>query len=162
MTPARKKPGVKGDSDFSRAERAAKFILSKTKLRPTIGVVLGSGLGAFADELSGATRIPYAKIPDFPHSTAVGHAGCLVIGKANGIAIAAMQAWRGPVGIVVPLIIGAITGVVVAFFMAGVQGGQVYWPATSAFLANVVSTVVCWAVVRVIYRQPSPAVGAAP
>lgn len=79
------------DSDFAHAERAAKFIRAKTKLRPTIGVVLGSGLGAFADQLTNATRIPYAKIPNFPRSTAVGHAGCLVIGKANGIAIAAMQ-----------------------------------------------------------------------
>lgn len=91
MTPARKKHVSAADSEFSCADRAAKFILSKTKLRPTIGVVLGSGLGAFADELSGATRVPYAKIPDFPRSTAVGHAGCLVIGKVDGIAIAAMQ-----------------------------------------------------------------------
>lgn len=86
-----KKPAVDRDSDFSRADRAAKFILAKTKLRPMIAVVLGSGLGAFADELTNATRIPYAKIPHFPRSTAVGHAGCLVIGKANGVAIAAMQ-----------------------------------------------------------------------
>ena len=51
------------DSEFARAERAAKFILSKTKLRPKIALVLGSGLGAFADELTDATRIPYEKIP---------------------------------------------------------------------------------------------------
>jgi purine-nucleoside phosphorylase len=78
-------------SDFPRADRAAKFILSKTKLRPKIAVVLGSGLGAFADELTEAVRIPYAKIPGFPRSTAVGHAGCLVIGKTSAIAVAAMQ-----------------------------------------------------------------------
>jgi purine-nucleoside phosphorylase len=77
--------------DFVRAERAAKFILAKTKLRPRIGLVLGSGLGAFAEEFSDATRIPYAKIPHFPRSTAVGHAGKLVIGKVDGIAVAAMQ-----------------------------------------------------------------------
>lgn len=78
-------------SDFARAERAAKYILSKTKLRPTIALVLGSGLGAFADELSGATKIPYQKIPGFPHSTAAGHAGRLVIGQVGSIAVAAMQ-----------------------------------------------------------------------
>lgn len=78
-------------SEFSRAEAAAKFIRSKTKLRPQIAVVLGSGLGAFADELESATRIPYARIPNFPRSTAVGHAGQLVIGKSSGIAVAAMQ-----------------------------------------------------------------------
>ena len=78
-------------SDFARAERAAKYILSKTKLRPKIALVLGSGLGAFAGELSGATKVPYQKIPGFPHSTAVGHAGRLVIGKVGSIAVAAMQ-----------------------------------------------------------------------
>ena len=82
-------------SDFVRATVAAKSILSKTKLRPRIGVVLGSGLGGFGDELAGATRIEYARIPSFPRSTAVGHAGKLVIGKLPGksgdIAVAAMQ-----------------------------------------------------------------------
>jgi purine-nucleoside phosphorylase len=48
-------------------------------------------LGAFADELTDATRIPYEKIPGFPRSTAVGHAGRLVIGKAGNVAVAAMQ-----------------------------------------------------------------------
>jgi len=80
-----------GDSEFVRAERASKFILAKTSLRPKIGVVLGSGLGAFADQLSHARRIPYANIPHFPHSTAVGHAGSLVIGESGGVAVAAMQ-----------------------------------------------------------------------
>jgi purine-nucleoside phosphorylase len=56
-----------------------------------VGLVLGSGLGAFADELDNAARIPYAKIPGFPISTAVGHAGRLVVGKAGGVAVAAMQ-----------------------------------------------------------------------
>ena len=79
------------DTEYARAERAAKFILSKTKLRPKIALVLGSGLGAFADELTDARRIPYEKIPHFPRSTAVGHAGVLAIGKVGGIAVAAMQ-----------------------------------------------------------------------
>ncbi|MFZ0036395.1 MAG: purine-nucleoside phosphorylase [Candidatus Acidiferrales bacterium] len=78
-------------SDFARADRAAKFILSKTKLRPRIAVVLGSGLGAFADDLAGAVRIPYEKIPGFPRSTAEGHAGRLVIGKVGDVVVAAMQ-----------------------------------------------------------------------
>jgi len=79
------------NTEFARAERAAKFILSKTKLRPKIALVLGSGLGAFADELAGAKRIPYQKIPGFPRSTAVGHAGQLVIGKVSNIEVAVMQ-----------------------------------------------------------------------
>jgi purine-nucleoside phosphorylase len=78
-------------SEFSRASRAAKFIQSKTKLRPSVALVLGSGLGAFADELSSATRIPYHKIPGFPRSTVAGHSGQLVIGKAAGVPLVAMQ-----------------------------------------------------------------------
>lgn len=80
-----------GGEEFARAERAAKFIRSKTKLRPKIVLVLGSGLGAFADGLESATRIPYGRIPHFPRSTAVGHAGRLVIGKVENVAVAAMQ-----------------------------------------------------------------------
>jgi purine-nucleoside phosphorylase len=79
------------NAQFTRAEAAARFIQKKTKLRPKIALVLGSGLGAFADEFSGATRIPYAKIPHFPRSTAIGHAGQLVIGKVDGIEVAGMQ-----------------------------------------------------------------------
>ena len=78
-------------SEFARAERAAKFILSKTKLRPKIALVLGSGLGAFADDLTTPVKIPYAKIPGFPRSTAIGHAGCLIIGNVGSVAVAAMQ-----------------------------------------------------------------------
>jgi purine-nucleoside phosphorylase len=90
MTSPGSKRSARG-TEFARADRAAKYILSKTKLRPRIALVLGSGLGAFADELDGATRIPYEKIPGFPRSTAVGHAGQLVIGKAGGVVVAAMQ-----------------------------------------------------------------------
>lgn len=58
--------------------------------RPTIGVVLGSGLGAFADELTGRTDIPYSDIPGWPGSTAVGHAGKLIIGKLGDVDVAVM------------------------------------------------------------------------
>jgi len=77
--------------DFSQAESAATFLLAQTPLRPRIGLVLGSGLGAFADELSESTRIPYASIPSFPRSTAIGHAGQLVVGKTGTVPVAAMQ-----------------------------------------------------------------------
>jgi purine-nucleoside phosphorylase len=80
-----------GTAEFVRARGAARFIQKKSKLRPKIALVLGSGLGAFADEFAEATRIPYAKIPNFPRSTAVGHAGQLVVGKVEGVDIAAMQ-----------------------------------------------------------------------
>lgn len=76
---------------FIQADTAAQFLLSQTKLRPRIGLVLGSGLGGFADELREAVRIPYAQIPFFPRSTAIGHAGQMVIGLAGGVPVAAMQ-----------------------------------------------------------------------
>ncbi len=77
--------------DYTHAQSAAAFLLAQTRLRPRIGVVLGSGLGAFADDLLDAARIPYANIPFFPRSTAIGHAGQMVIGTTGGIPIAAMQ-----------------------------------------------------------------------
>lgn len=90
MNAARSKAAI-GTGEFARASRAAKFILSKTKLRPKVALVLGSGLGGFADELASATRIPYRKIPGFPRSTVPGHAGSLVIGKSGDVPIAVMQ-----------------------------------------------------------------------
>lgn len=85
-------PRTQPTSDaFTRAEQAAQFILAKTTLRPKIAVVLGSGLGAFADNLAEATRVPYQEIPAFPRSTAVGHAGVLAIGNCAGVPVAAMQ-----------------------------------------------------------------------
>jgi purine-nucleoside phosphorylase len=77
--------------EFERAGEAADFISSQTSLRPKIALVLGSGLGAFADEFDDATKIPYAKIPHYPQSTAIGHAGKLVIGKVGPIPVAGMQ-----------------------------------------------------------------------
>ena len=82
---------MKPTHEFLQAERATKFILAKTKLRPKIALVLGSGLGAFADEFQDAAKIPYAKIPHFPRSTAIGHAGQLLLGKVDGIPVVGMQ-----------------------------------------------------------------------
>jgi purine-nucleoside phosphorylase len=76
---------------FALADSAAQLVLSRTTLRPKIGLVLGSGLGGFADSLSDATRVPYAEIPSFPQSTAIGHAGRMVIGRAGDVPVAAMQ-----------------------------------------------------------------------
>jgi purine-nucleoside phosphorylase len=65
---------------------AAQLVLKRTSIRPRVGIVLGSGLGAFADSLAHAVRIPYRELPGFPASTAIGHAGELVLGTlgANG------------------------------------------------------------------------------
>jgi purine-nucleoside phosphorylase len=78
-------------SEFDKAQEAARFIISKTKLRPKIALVLGSGLGAFADEFANAVKVPYEKIPHFPRSTAIGHAGKLVIGMVGDTPVIGMQ-----------------------------------------------------------------------
>jgi purine-nucleoside phosphorylase len=69
---------------------AVQFLESRTALRPRVAVVLGSGLGAFADELADRTEIPYAEIPGWPCSTAMGHAGKLVFGKLGALDVAVM------------------------------------------------------------------------
>src|ERR1035438_3150533 len=76
---------------FTLADSAAQLILQRTSLRPQIGLVLGSGLGGFADSLTDATRVPYADIPAFPRSTAIGHAGQMVLGHSGTVPVAAMQ-----------------------------------------------------------------------
>lgn len=76
---------------FTQAEEAAKFVLAQTSLHPQVAVVLGSGLGTFADDMSDAVRVPYSKIPHFAKSTAIGHAGQLVIGNIGGSPAVVMQ-----------------------------------------------------------------------
>ena len=74
-----------------RLEEAVEFIRSKTQMTPQVAIVLGSGLGAFADKITDAVAIPYGDIPGFPISTVKGHKGQLVIGKAKGKTVVAMQ-----------------------------------------------------------------------
>jgi purine-nucleoside phosphorylase len=82
---------TKASGEFARASVAAKFIQQQTKLRPKVALVLGSGLGAFADEFLDSKKIPYKRIPYFPLSTAIGHVGQLVLGKVDGVEVAGMQ-----------------------------------------------------------------------
>jgi purine-nucleoside phosphorylase len=80
---------------FTRLSYAVAWARGRTDLRPSVGVVLGSGLGGFAGRLGSAATIPYAQIPEFPVSQVAGHAGKLVVGElpaAGGpVAVAAMQ-----------------------------------------------------------------------
>jgi len=71
-------------------QRAVDYLRSETSREPRLAVVLGSGLGAFAEELLHPLEIPYAAIPDWPVSTAIGHAGKLVFGKLDGLEVAVM------------------------------------------------------------------------
>ncbi|MGG0793005.1 purine-nucleoside phosphorylase [Brevibacillus laterosporus] len=76
---------------MSKILEAKAFIEEKLTDKPTIGLVLGSGLGVLADEIEEATVIPYNEIPHFTKSTVVGHKGQLVIGKLKGKQVVAMQ-----------------------------------------------------------------------
>ncbi|MDQ3474289.1 MAG: purine-nucleoside phosphorylase [Acidobacteriota bacterium] len=76
---------------YARAEQAARNIRSRTSLKPEVAIVLGSGLGGFADEFAEAVAIPYGEIPGFATSTAEGHAGRLVIGRVGLVPVIAMQ-----------------------------------------------------------------------
>src|SRR5437870_4028271 len=76
---------------YDRAERAARTIRARADADVSVAIVLGSGLGGFAEELTDATSIPYREIPGFAQATVEGHAGRLVIGKTGEITVAAMQ-----------------------------------------------------------------------
>jgi purine-nucleoside phosphorylase len=76
---------------FSNAQSATDYIRVAADVVPTIGIILGSGLGSFATQVTNATRIPYAEIPHFPRSTVEGHSGHLVLGAIAGIPVAVMQ-----------------------------------------------------------------------
>ena len=76
---------------YERAEHAARTLRSRADSDVRVALVLGSGLGAFADEVEDAVSVPYSEIPGFARPTVEGHAGRLVIGKVGGVAVAAMQ-----------------------------------------------------------------------
>ena len=76
---------------YERAEHATRVIRSRISVEPRIALVLGSGLGGFADDFEEAVGIPYEDIPGFVRSTAQGHAGRLVVGKIESVPVLAMQ-----------------------------------------------------------------------
>ena len=73
------------------AGAAVAAIRARTTAQPVVAIVLGSGLGALADDVVGATRIPYADIPGWERSTAPGHSGELVVGTLGGTSVAVMK-----------------------------------------------------------------------
>ena len=72
-------------------DEAVERIRQETDLEPRVGVVLGSGLGGLADEVEPRVEIPYAEIPGWPISTAIGHAGVLVLGTISGVPVVLMR-----------------------------------------------------------------------
>ena len=76
---------------YDKIQESAKFIESKSEVKPSIGLILGSGLGVLADEIQNPVKIKYNEIPNFPVSTVEGHEGCLVLGELEGKMVVAMQ-----------------------------------------------------------------------
>lgn len=77
--------------DIKQYQEAADFIRSRMPFKAKIGIILGSGLGELADKIETPTILPYAEIPHFAHSTAIGHKGNFIIGKIGGVPVLAMQ-----------------------------------------------------------------------
>ena len=73
-----------------RLDETVAAVRARAKVAPRVGLVLGSGLGAFADKLSGP-KIPYSELPHMPVSKVAGHAGNLVFGEAAGVPVVCMQ-----------------------------------------------------------------------
>ena len=107
---------------------ASQYILSKVSVKPKIGIVLGSGLGIYVDQMQNKTIIPYQDIPHFKRTSVEGHSGALIIGEVNGVAVAALQgrlhAYEGYAGeeIVLPVRTLAAIGVEV-LFLTNASGG---------------------------------------
>ena len=76
---------------MSDIKAAVDYIQSKSSITPQVGIVLGSGLGIYAEQIENKTVIPYEEIPGFYKTTVAGHKGQLIIGDVRGVKVAAMQ-----------------------------------------------------------------------
>lgn len=113
---------------MNRIIEAADYIRSKITVRPKIGMVLGSGLGIYVDQIQNKTIIPYQDIPNFKRTSVEGHEGRLIIGEVHGVAVAALQgrlhAYEGYAmeDIVLPVRTLAALGIEV-LFLTNASGG---------------------------------------
>ena len=127
--------GPKQLDEPSKVSQAAAEVLSRTRVSaPRIGLVLGSGLGRYAERLVDAVRIPYAELPHFPQATVVGHAGNLWLGRLGGVEVAVLQGrvhlyeGHGPAAVVFGVRVLAALGVTelcVTNAAGGIRAGMV-------------------------------------
>ena len=75
----------------ARIEETKAAILARVQVKPRVGLVLGSGLGPFADTLEGLQKVPYSELPHLPASKVIGHAGNLCFGKVRSVDVVCMQ-----------------------------------------------------------------------
>tara|TARA_R110000868_G_scaffold406929_1_gene687749 strand:+ start:1843 stop:2673 length:831 start_codon:yes stop_codon:yes gene_type:complete len=76
---------------FEKLEEASAYIKKQRDVRPQVGVVLGSGLGAFVDQIQDKVTLAYDDIPHFKQTTVEGHEGRLILGKIGNVEVAVMQ-----------------------------------------------------------------------
>ncbi len=76
---------------LEKIKETAEYIRSQMTTQPHIGIILGTGLGNLATQITDSLEIPYKSIPNFPISTVEGHSGKLIIGKLGGVDVMAMQ-----------------------------------------------------------------------
>ena len=76
---------------YQRILESVRSIQSRTSLKPQVGVILGSGLGALAEQATDSVKIPYTEIPNFYGTSVEGHSGHLVVGKIDGVPVVFLQ-----------------------------------------------------------------------
>ena len=76
---------------YHKIQEATAYIQSITSVKPKVGLILGSGLGVYVDQIEDKTVIPYADIPHFHETTVEGHEGRLIMGKVKGVDVAVLQ-----------------------------------------------------------------------
>lgn len=76
---------------YDQIQEAVKLIRGRVDISPKVGVILGSGLGAFAEKIQNSVTVPYGEIPHFPTSSVAGHAGELVVGEIDRTPCAVMS-----------------------------------------------------------------------
>ena len=76
---------------LKKIEESCSYLMKRTEVRPKVSIVLGTGLGNFAEKIDVVDTIPYQEIPHFKQSTVQGHSGCLIFGHIEGVPVMAMK-----------------------------------------------------------------------
>jgi purine-nucleoside phosphorylase len=113
---------------YEKIEEAVSFIQSRTRLRPVVGMIFGTGLGRVADRIESPVIIPYEEIPNFPRPTVMSHKGNLILGMLGGKAVAAMQGrfhiYEGYNGVEITLPVRVMKGLgIKVLIIASAAGG---------------------------------------
>jgi len=117
-------------------------VRARTDLVPRVGIVLGSGLGALADQLVDAVAIPFAELPGWPPASAPGHAGRLLLGRLEGIPVVLLQGrlhlYEGhPAGLVVePVLLMGRLGAHIVVLTNSAGGLHLEWPAGTLMVVS--------------------------